>query len=287
MTAYGLTAATVRFGDVVALDRVDLDVAPGEVVAVVGGDGAGKTTLLRALVGLVVLAAGTAHRPGAADVGYLPATAGSWLELTVGENLDFVGSIFGLRGQGLADRSEELAVAAGLSGATDRLSRDLSGGMRRKLGFSLALMHAPPLLVLDEPSTGVDPVSRVDLWRLVSRSAAAGAAVVMSTTYLDEAERASRLVVLDRGRVLVTGTPRAIVSDFDGAVTSTAQPVRPQWAWRRGRGYHEVWPVGAGQASDAPTPDSEPVTPDLEDVVIAMSLRSRAAAASAAGTGAA
>lgn len=282
MTTFGLTAATVRFDDVVALDGVNIDVAPGEVVAVVGGDGAGKTTLLRALVGLVVLAAGTAHRPDAADVGYLPATAGSWLELTVGENLDFVGSIFGLRGQGLTDRSEELAVAAGLSGATDRLSRDLSGGMRRKLGFSLALMHAPPLLVLDEPSTGVDPVSRVDLWRLVSRSAAAGAAVVMSTTYLDEAERASRLVVLDRGRVLVTGTPRAIVGDFDGAVTSTAQPVRPQWAWRRGRGYHEVWP-----ADGAPAPTSEPVPPDLEDVVIAMSLRSRAAAAAAAGTGAA
>lgn len=292
MTGYGLAAATVRFGDVLALDRVSMDVTAGEVVAVVGGDGAGKTTLLRALVGLVALADGTVRRPDAADVGYLPATAGSWLELTVGENLDFVGSIFGLRGQGLADRSEELAAAAGLSAATDRLSRDLSGGMRRKLGFSLALMHAPPLLVLDEPSTGVDPVSRVDLWRLVSRSAAAGAAVVMSTTYLDEAERANRLVVLDRGRVLVTGAPAAIVADFDGAVTATARPVRPQWAWRRGRGYHEVWPAdatpaGAGQAGDAPTPEAEPVTPDLEDVVIAMSLRSRAAAAAVAATGAA
>ncbi len=267
---YGLHRATVCFGDVTAVDAVTLRVDAGDVVALVGGDGAGKSTLLRALVGLVPLDEGSVHAPSAEQIGYLPATAGSWLELTVLENLQFVGGVFGLRGRALDERADSLIEHAGLDGARDRLSGHLSGGMRRKLGYSMAIVHDPPLLVLDEPSTGVDPVSRIDLWRLITHAAAAGAAVVMSTTYLDEAERAASIVLLDGGRAILQGPPEELISGFAGAVTAGAAPLRPEWSWRRGRVFHEWWP---GEPSAG-----RPVDPDLEDVVVAASLRARRSA---------
>ena len=264
---YAVRSAVVRFGDTLALDEVTLLVEPGSVVAVVGGDGAGKTTLLRSLVGEVRLERGQVDAPSPEEIGYLPATAGSWMSLTVAQNMDFVGGIYGLSGKDLASRRDELLDRAALLDSADRLSSQLSGGMRRKLGFCMAILHDPPLLVLDEPSTGVDPVSRVDLWRLVSEAAAAGAAVVMSTTYLDVAERAANLLALDGGRTLAGGTLRDVLDSFDGVMARTARPHRSAWAWRRGREFHEYWPATA----DLP-PDAVAVIPDLEDVVIALSL---------------
>ena len=266
---YGVTSALVRFGDRIALDDVTVRLAPGSVTAVVGGDGAGKTTLMRALVREVALDAGTVDAPDKAAIGYLPATAGSWAALTVTQNVDFAGGIFGLADQPLAARRAELLAAAGLTAAADRLASQLSGGMRRKLGFCMAMVHRPSLLVLDEPSTGVDPVSRVDLWRLISEAAAGGAAVVMSTTYLDEAERSGQLLVLDRGRVLLQGTYDDVRSGFAGTITRGASAVRPEWSWRRGRERQEYWP-----ASDQPAGRTV-VDPDLEDLVVALSLGAR------------
>ena len=158
------------------------------------------------------------------------------------QNIDFVAGIYGLAGDELAARRAELLDRAALTPAAGRLAAQLSGGMRRKLGFVMAIVHRPDLLILDEPSTGVDPVSRIDLWRLASEAAASGAAVLMSTTYLDEAERAAHLVVLDRGRVLVQGSYDQVRADFAGVITRTDQPVRAEWAWRRGRVLHEYWP---------------------------------------------
>jgi ABC-2 type transport system ATP-binding protein len=267
---YAVRSAAVRFGDTLALEDVSLVVEPGSVVAVVGGDGAGKTTLLRALVGEVQLERGEVDAPPPEAIGYMPATAGSWLSLTVAQNMDFVGGIYGLSGDALATRRGVLLGRAKLRPAVDRLSAQLSGGMRRKLGFSMAMLHDPLLLVLDEPSTGIDPVSRVDLWRLVSEAASAGAAVVMSTTYLDEAERAASLLALDGGRTLASGTLPDVLSSFSGAITATAAPERRTWAWRRGREYHEYWPTTAEVPVGALI-----VTPDLEDVVIALSMLKR------------
>ena len=264
---YAVRSATVRFGDTLALDDVSLLVEPGSVVAVVGGDGAGKTTLLRSLVGKVKLERGEVDAPPPGAIGYLPASAGSWPSLTVAQNMDFVGGIYGLSGSALAARRWELLERAALLPSIGRLSSQLSGGMRRKLGFCMAMLHNPRLLVLDEPSTGVDPVSRVDLWRLVSEAAAAGAAVVMSTTYLDEAERAAGLLALDGGRTLASGTLQDVLGSFSGAIARTASPARRAWAWRRGRDFHEYWPATTDLISDAVA-----VTPDLEDVVIALSL---------------
>jgi ABC-2 type transport system ATP-binding protein len=138
--------------------------------------------------------------------------------------------------------------------------------MRRKLGLIMAIVHRPALLILDEPSTGIDPVSRIDLWRLLSEAAASGAAVLMSTTYLDEAERAAQLVVLDSGQILVQGSYDQVRAGFAGVITQTGDPVRAEWAWRRGRVRHEYWP-GVG-----PPPGTTVVAPDQEDIVIALSL---------------
>jgi ABC-2 type transport system ATP-binding protein len=269
---YGVTDAVVAFGDLTALDRVTLEVSAGSVVAIVGGDGAGKTTLLRAVVGEQTLTSGDRRAPAAPRIGYLPASSGSWASLSVEQNMDFVGGIYGLTGQRLADRRTTLLTSADLLFAKDRLASQLSGGMRRKLGFCMAALHEPDLLVLDEPSTGVDPVSRVELWRMVANAAAAGAAVLMSTTYLDEAERAEHLVVLDQGRVLTQGSLADVLAAVDGVVTRVAAPVRRTWAWRRGPEFREFWPDGAPARG-------EPVDLDLEDAVIALSLVRRNAEA--------
>lgn len=203
---YGLQGVTVRFGNVVALDDVSLEVAPGQVSTVVGGDASGKSTLIRVLAGVVRPEAGQVTAPEDRDLGLLPASAGSWGALSVAQNLEFAAAAFGLGRQEARRRIDELIERAGLAPARDRMAASLSGGMRRKLGVIMALVGRPRLVLLDEPSTGVDPVSRVELWRLISQAAAEGAAVLTSTTYLDEAERASHVVTLDAGRV-VAGSP--------------------------------------------------------------------------------
>jgi ABC-2 type transport system ATP-binding protein len=268
--SFWVRSATVRHGGVLALDDVSVTVVPGSVVVVVGGDGAGKTTLLRALVGELALEHGSVRAPVPARIGYLTAAAGSWPALTVRQNMDFVGGIYGLAGERLQQRREELLARAGLTEAGDRLASQLSGGMRRKLGFCMAMQHQPELLVLDEPTTGVDPVSRIDLWRLVSEAAAAGAAVLMSTTYLDEAERAGSLLVLDGGRTLAEGSLVDVRKTLVGSVTVAERPHRTPWAWRRGRLFHEWWPDDAQRPADVTA-----IEPDLEDVVVALSLQRR------------
>ncbi len=254
-----------------ALDDVSMQAAPGAVTAIVGGDGAGKTTLLRLLVGRVPLTSGTLEVPDLARIGYLPASVGCWAGLTVAQNIDFVGGSYGVPGDTLARRADELLAAAGLDDFRGRPAGQLSGGMRRKLGVAMAMVHDPALLVLDEPTTGVDPVSRVELWRLAAQAAAAGTTVVMSTTYMDEAERASEVLVLDQGHAMVAGPPAEVVAGMQGILTEGASPQRSQWAWRRGRVHREYWPDGLGEPEDAEgllASGQRVVDPGLEDVVI-------------------
>ena len=179
---------------------MSLEVRQGEVTAVIGGDGAGKTTLLRALTGVVGTASGEVRRPDRRRVGYVAGAAGVYDDLTVDENVEFVAAAYGLSGRVRDERVSALFARTGLTGTGDRLAGRLSGGMRQKLAFALAVLHEPDLLVLDEPTTGVDPVSRADLWQLIAAAAAAGTAVVVSTTYLDEARRAANVLLLEDGR---------------------------------------------------------------------------------------
>jgi len=257
---------TVRRGHVLALDGVSLDTPGGRITAVVGGDGAGKTTLLEAMVGLVPATAGAVELVDRHDIGYMPSGAGSWADLTIDENMAFIGGAYGLGGAALARRADELLGRADLLGARDRLVGRLSGGMRQKFGFVLAMLHEPSLLIMDEPTTGVDPVSRVELWRLISEATTAGTAVVISTTYMDEAERAGWVAVLDHGRLLLSGTPEEIVASCPGEVTLVTSPHRPELAWRSGDRYRQWWPDGAPEGDPRPA-----IT--LEDVCVVASLR--------------
>jgi ABC-2 type transport system ATP-binding protein len=266
--SFGLGNVTVRFGSNVALDDVTFPAPAGVVSAVVGGDGAGKTTLLGCLTGAVEPTSGRVERPAKRMLGVMPSQSGTWRDLTVDENIDFVAKAYGLRGDTLERKRRELLTKTGLEQARRRLAGRLSGGMRQKLGFLLAILHEPTLLVLDEPTTGVDPVSRVELWRMISEAAAGGAAVAMATTYLDEAERASTVLVLDAGHTLAAGTSDQVLRSLPGAITIAEEPHDPRRAWRRGRLYHEWHPDGAASTDEADAVD-------LEDVVIAEMLQRR------------
>jgi ABC-2 type transport system ATP-binding protein len=261
---WGVAGLAVSFGSRLALEGITLEVPPGRVTAVVGGDGAGKSTLLRVMAGLVEPTQGTRRLPERARLGYLPARAGGFRDLTVAENLEFVASVARLPAP--APRTADLLERTGLAPFRKRLARDLSGGMRQKLGVIMAMLPTPALLVLDEPTTGVDPVSRSDLWRLIALAAAGGAAVLTSSAYLDEAERASWVLVLHEGRSLVAGPPDGVVSSLPGAVVDVDIPADPARAWRRGPHWREWRPEG----------DPAAVAPGLEDVVIVASLAAEA-----------
>ena len=264
----GADGVTVTFGDQRVLDDVSIAVPSGAIVAVVGGDGAGKSTLLRTLIGRVLPDTGLVWAPPPRQLGYMPSASGTWRQLTVDENLDLVAHAYADRPATLDARREQLLDASGLRDARGRLAGQLSGGMRQKLGFCMAMLHDPRLVVLDEPSTGVDPVSRVELWSLIADAAAGGTAVVLATTYLDEAERVHDVLVLDEGRVLLHGSPSEVLAAAPGTVALVESAAEPSLAWRRGRSVHE-WHAGPARAGDVV------VDVDLEDAVIAAALESR------------
>jgi ABC-2 type transport system ATP-binding protein len=275
---WGVDRLTVRFGGTTALEDVSLDAPPGEVTGVVGGDGAGKSTLLRVLAGAQPAASGTVRRPDDREIGYLAASSGTYPDLSVAENLAFAAGAYGVPERQVAQLASVYLDRTGLSDVQDRLAGNLSGGMRQKLGVIRAMLHRPKLLVLDEPTTGIDPVSRADLWWLIARAAAEGAAVVLTTTYLDEAERAASVLVLDAGRVLAKGTAAEIASAVPGTIRRV--PERPtgeaaQRAWRRG-GSWLVWtPPGTSDAAgpaDSGDVDDGVRRPDLQDAVIVAAL---------------
>jgi ABC-2 type transport system ATP-binding protein len=260
MTTWGVEDLGVSFGQKAALEGVTLEVPAGQVTAVVGGDGAGKTTLLRVLAGLLLPSRGAVRLPERSRVGYLPARAGGFRDLTVAENLEFVTSVCRL--PKAAPRATALLERTGLAPFGNRLARDLSGGMRQKLGVIMAILPEPALLILDEPTTGIDPVSRADLWHLIALAAAPGAAVAVSSAYLDEAERAAWVLVLHNGRPLLAGPPDRVVDSLPGSVVEVDTPANPSRAWRRGARWREWRPGG----------DPAGVDPGLEDVVIAAAL---------------
>ncbi len=264
-TTWGATGLTVRYGKKTALSDVTLRAPAAQVTAVVGGDGAGKTTLLSCLAGSLAPTRGTIAKPAKERIGYLPSSSGIYPDLTVTENLDFRATAYKMSRQAAGERAEEYLDRAGLADATRRLAGQLSGGMRQKLAVIAAMLPQPELLVLDEPTTGVDPVSRSGLWWLIARAAAEGCAVVLATTYLDEAERCASVLVLDEGTALAAGTSDEIVAAMPGVLRGvTAKPdgEAAARAWRRG-GHWRVWePAGASSVTDP-----QLITPDLQDAV--------------------
>jgi ABC-type multidrug transport system ATPase subunit len=211
-----------KFGDTVALDDVSFDVGPAELFGFVGPDGAGKTTLFRILTTLLLPDSGTANVLGLdvredlwairARVGYMPGRFSLYPDLTVAENLEFFASVFGTTVEQGYDMIAP--IYRQIEPFRERRAAALSGGMKQKLALSCALVHRPQLLLLDEPTTGVDAVSRREFWDLLAELKASGLPIIVSTPYMDEANRCDRVALIHKGRILDVDAPAAISASY-------------------------------------------------------------------------
>jgi ABC-2 type transport system ATP-binding protein len=299
------------FGEISAVDALDLDVAEGEIFGLVGPDGAGKTTTMRMLTGILAPSAGTAQVAGCdigrdreplkEHIGYMSQRFGLYPDLTVAENIDFYADIYTVPAAARAERTDRLLAFSNLTPFKHRLAGNLSGGMKQKLGLACALIHTPRVLFLDEPTNGVDPVSRRDFWRILYQLVRDGVTIFVSTAYLDEAERCNRLALLHEGRLLGLGTPNEIKAMMPGALLEfrTTAPRRTAALLREqlrdvsiglfGDRVH----VAAPNVTDVESRGREllatagievqsirPIEPSLEDVFVAVLAERKAAAVS-------
>lgn len=217
-----------RFGVVQAVDAVSFDVREGELFGLVGPDGAGKTTLLRMLAGVLKPSGGDAKIFGDSvvgapeavkhDIAYMPQRFGLYVDLTVSENLAFYADLYSVPKKERPARLERLYHFSNLGPFRDRLAGQLSGGMKQKLALSCALIHQPRLLLLDEPTFGVDPISRRDLWLIVHEMVEQGVTAIVSTAYMDEAERFDRVALLHQGSLLAIDAPGRLQASLPGTV---------------------------------------------------------------------
>ncbi len=225
---------TKQFGVLTAVDHVSFEVSKGEIFGIVGPDGAGKTTTLRMLTGIMDPSSGSAaiagFDAGAAASGarghlsYMSQRFGLYPDLTVAENVSFYADLYGVPRKGREDRFAELYGFSHMEPFKKRKARDLSGGMKQKLQLICALVHTPAVLLLDEPTNGVDPVSRRDFWRILYKIVQGGVSILVTTAYLDEAERCDRIGLLDKGRLMAVGTPHEIRKWMKGKVLTLQSP---------------------------------------------------------------
>jgi ABC-2 type transport system ATP-binding protein len=231
---------TRRFGDLTAVDRLNISVAEGEIFGLVGPDGAGKTTTLRMLCGLMTPTEGSATVAGHdADrdsqavkdqIGYMAQRFGLYLDLTVEENMFFYADLFGIVGQERRDLTGRLLRMTRMEPFRARQGKQLSGGMKQKLALMCTLLHRPRILFLDEPTNGVDPVSRRDFWTILYELLKDGITIVMTTAYLDEAERCNRVGFMHRGKLIRCDTPERLQHEtgsdtLEGAFIATIRSV--------------------------------------------------------------
>ena len=213
-----------RFGAFTAVDRVTLDVGEGEIFGFLGANGAGKSTTIRMLCGLLAPSSGTARVLGIdvathpeevkRGIGYMSQRFSLYDDLTVRHNLRFYGGVYGLRGRALADREAWAIEIAGLNGREDTLTRELAGGWKQRLALGCAVLHRPRVVFLDEPTSGVDPLSRRRFWRLIDSLSEEGVTVFVTTHYLEEAEHCHRLALIHAGRLTALGTVAELKSVF-------------------------------------------------------------------------
>jgi ABC-2 type transport system ATP-binding protein len=289
-----------RYGDVEALRSVSFSVNEGEMFGLIGPDGAGKTTTIRALCGLLHVDEGSIkvlgkdpikqHRHVTATVGYLSQRFSLYGDLSIDENIAFFAEIHGVRDY--KEKRDRLLAMTQLTQFRHRLADQLSGGMKQKLALACTLVHEPKVIVLDEPTTGVDPVSRREFWKLLSQFLAQGITILMSTPYLDEAERCSRIALLHEGQVLALDEPGHLRSSLSGTLFEVAVPssreAHDRLAGQRGIGSAQVFgdrlhvwidnsdasAAEAALASAATAAGIQPtsvrsIVPSLEDVFIA------------------
>jgi ABC-type multidrug transport system ATPase subunit len=243
-----------RFGETTALQDVTFSVSAGEIFGFIGPDGAGKSTLFRILATLIIPTSGSAevlgrdvvdqHRAIRARVGYMPGRFSLYPDLSVEENLAFFASVFGTT---IAREYDRIApIYSQLESFKQRKAGALSGGMKQKLALSCALVHRPELLLLDEPTTGVDAVSRREFWELLAQLKTTGLTIVVSTPYMDEADRCDRIALIERGKILATDTPSAIAGSFGRPLLSvkTRDRYRALIVLRTFPHVHTVFPFG-------------------------------------------
>ena len=222
------------FDDLVAVEGLNLDIAEGEIFGLVGPDGAGKTTTMRMLTGLLKPSGGAAEVAGfdvvrhaerlKEHIGYMSQRFGLYPDLTVMENIGFYADIYDVPVRGRAEKIDRLLGFSNLTPFRQRLAGNLSGGMKQKLGLACALIHTPRVLFLDEPTNGVDPVSRRDFWRILYQLVRERVTIFVSTAYLDEAERCTRLALLHQGRLLGLGTPDEVKAMMPGSLLEVRTP---------------------------------------------------------------
>jgi ABC-2 type transport system ATP-binding protein len=226
--AIQVTELTKRFGRFLAVDRVSFQVRRGEIFGFLGPNGSGKSTTIRMLCGILLPTSGTgmvggfdvARQPEQVRerIGYMSQKFSLYEELTVRENLDFFAGIYGLAGPADAARLEEVLAMGGLDASQNVLAKDLPGGLRQRLALASAIIHRPSVLFLDEPTAGVDPISRREFWDLIRGMAAAGTAIFVTTHYMDEAEHCHALAFIYQGRVIAAGSPAQLKTGLHGCL---------------------------------------------------------------------
>jgi len=228
-------AVSRRFGALTAVRDVSFSLPAGGIVGLVGSDGAGKTTLLRMVAGMIPPDAGTVTVAGRDTVGeraavkelvgYMPQRFGLYPDLSVAENLDFVMDIYGITGTERAQRRKRYLGFSNLLPFVERRAGDLSGGMKQKLGLACVLVHEPRVLILDEPTNGVDPVSRQEFWQILAEMKQAGMTLMVSTAYLDEGERCDRLLLMHNARIVADASPAEVQADFSNLEEAIVQRI--------------------------------------------------------------
>ena len=285
-------ALTRRFDKLTAVDHLDLEIAKGEIFGLVGPDGAGKTTTLRLLCGLMDPSEGKALVAGhdvsrevdavKDRIGYMAQRFGLYQDLTVAENMEFYADLFGITGEERDRLTASLLKMTRMEPFKDRWAGRLSGGMKQKLALMCTLLHKPEILFLDEPTNGVDPVSRRDFWAILYQLVKDGLTVFITTAYLDEAERCNRVGLLHQGKLIRLDTPQSLRSGMEEVCYEIANGDRKglRETLRAAPGVLSAEPCGAtlhvfaGRSIDmkalAPGATVKPIEPSLEDVFIAL-----------------
>ena len=285
---------TRRFGSITAVDHINLDIQEGEIFCLVGPDGAGKTTTLRLLCGLMDPTEGSAEvaghdvqkEPDAVrdQIGYMAQKFGLYPDLTVDENMLFYSDLYGITGAERDELTGTLLKMTRLEPFRKRAAGKLSGGMKQKLALMCSLLHKPRVLFLDEPTNGVDPVSRRDFWAILYSLVRGGLTVFVATAYLDEAERANRVALMHRGRMIRCDTPAAMRQDLDHAyynIEGDSRQLREKLEGQPGvlavqptgahlRLYVEEQHTSAEELAHIVPFQWQRVAPSLEDVFIAL-----------------
>jgi ABC-2 type transport system ATP-binding protein len=272
-----------RFARIEAVRELDLEVARGELFGLVGPDGAGKTTTLRMLATAMVPHSGTGRVAGCdllrepeaikRRIGYVPQRFSLYGELSVRENLEFFADIFRVHGAAREARFRTVLEFSRLGPFQDRLARNLSGGMKQKLALAAALVHRPEILLLDEPTTGVDPISRRELWKLLLELWGEGTTIVVTTPYMDEAERCQRIGFMQSGRLLQVASPAEFKAAYPYAVIEVACEDR-RAAAREIRAAPDVHGVELfGDKIHVKVRDAEQALPRLRELLAARGTR--------------